>query len=117
MVLFVLYMMGANAKKQYFAEQENLALFTQEAKSLAGLKSKFGDKKVMQRTLKTLMRIAPVGKDFKRSDARVLVFENLSASTLDALLRKIENSTLNIKKLLITRLNDTSATLRLEIKR
>lgn len=116
-VLFMVYMMGNNAKNAYFNEKENLESFTKEAKSLAALKSKFGDKKNMDKTIKTLNRIVRVTKDFKKSDARVLLYENLSTITLNNLTRKIGNSTLNIKKLEITRINDTSATLRLEIKK
>ena len=116
-VLFMVYMMGINAKKTYFNEKANLETFSKEAKSLAGLKSKFGDKKNTDRTIKTLGRIAAASKDFKKSGARVLVYENLAASTLGNLLRKIENSTLNIKKLEINRQNSSTATLRMEIKK
>ena len=117
LVLLMVGMMGSNAKRSYFLEKENLESFSQEAKSLAGLKRKFGDKEQMQRALKTLGRIAPVSKDFKKSDVRVLVYENLAASTLNNLLHKIENSTLNIKTLEIIRKNATSATIRMEIKK
>ena len=109
--------MGNNAKKSFFSEKESLELFSKEAKSLTSLKSKFGDKKNVQRTIKTLSRIAPATKDFKKSDVRVLVYENLSTATLGNLVRKIGNSTLNIKKLEINRISETSATLRLEIKK
>jgi hypothetical protein len=117
LLLFTLYMMGANAKRDYFREKENLELFAQEAKSLAGLKSKFGDKKVLERTIKSLNRIATPSRDFKKSDIRVLVYENLSSSKLNTLLRKIGNSTLNLKRVEIKRQNANLATVRLEIKR
>lgn len=116
-VLFIVYMMGNNAKKTYFNEKETLESFSKEAKSLASLKSKFGDKKIVDKTIKTLGRIAPVSKDFKKSDVRVLVYENLTISKLGNLIRKIGNSTLNVKKLEINRLSESSATLRLEIKK
>ena len=116
-VLFMVYMMGNNAKNSYFSEKKNLEGFSREAESLAALKSKFGDKKIMDKTIKTLNRIVRATKDSKKSDSRVLLYENLSITTLNNLTRKIGNSTLNIKKLEITRINDTSATLRLEIKR
>lgn len=116
-MLFVLYMMGNNAKKSYFNEKVNLESFSKEAKSMAGLKSKFSNKTNKERAIKTLARIAAPNKDFKKSDARVLVYENLAASTLGNLLRKIENSTLDIKKLEINRQNATTATLRMEIKK
>jgi len=116
-LLFVVYMMGNNAKKTYFSEKDTLETFSKEAKSLAALKSKFGNKKVIDKSIKTLGRIAPTSKDFKKSDVRVLIYENLTVSTLGNLIRKIGNSTLNVKKLEITRLSESSATLRLEIKR
>jgi len=116
-ILFMVYMMGNNAKQLYFSEKENLESFSKEAKSLSALKSKFGDKKNIDRTIKTLNRIARASKDFKKSDVRVLFYENLTTSTLGNLVRKIGNSTLNIKKLEINRINETSATLRLEIKK
>ncbi|HIP46589.1 MAG TPA: hypothetical protein EYG95_03410 [Campylobacterales bacterium] len=116
-ILFMVYMMGNNAKQLYFSEKENLESFSKEAKSLSALKSKFGDKKNIDRTIKTLNRIARASKDFKKSDVRVLFYESLTTSTLGNLVRKIGNSTLNIKKLEINRINETSATLRLEIKK
>lgn len=116
-ILFMVYMMGSNAKQLYFSEKENLESFSKEAKSLSALKSKFGDKKNIDRTIKTLNRIARASKDFKKSDVRVLFYESLTTSTLGNLVRKIGNSTLNIKKLEINRINGTSATLRLEIKK
>lgn len=116
-ILFMVYMMGSNAKQLYFSEKENLESFSKEAKSLSALKSKFGDKKNIDRTIKTLNRIARASKDFKKSDVRVLFYEGLTTSTLGNLVRKIGNSTLNIKKLEINRINETSATLRLEIKK
>jgi hypothetical protein len=116
-VLFMVYMMGQNAKKDYFAQKESLETFEKEAKSLGALKGKFGDKKALERTLKTLSRITPASRDFKKSDVRVLVYENLAPSTLNSLLRKVENSTLLIKKLEIIRQNASTATVRLEIKK
>jgi len=116
-ILFMVYMMGNNAKQLYFSEKENLESFSKEAKSLSALKSKFGDKKNIDRTIKTLNRIARASKDFKKSDVRVLFYESLTTSTLGNLVRKIGNSTLNIKKLEINRINEASATLRLEIKK
>ncbi len=117
LLLFMVYMMGNNAKKSFFSEKESLELFSKEAKSLATLKNKFGDKKIVQRTIKTLNRIARATKDYKKSDVRVLMYEELSTATLGNLLRKIQNSTLNIKKLEINRLSETKASLRLEIKK
>jgi len=116
-VLLMVYMMGQNAKKSYFTQKESLEIFEKEAKSMGALKNKFGNKKALERTLKTLTRITPASRDFKKSDVRVLVYENLAPSTLNSLLRKIENSTLLIKKLEINRKNDSTASVRLEIKK
>ncbi len=117
LLLFVLYMMGNNAKKAYVSQKSALERFESQAHSLATLKEKFGDKNAMNRTLKTLERIAPVSKDLQKSSSRLLMYDNISATTLGNLLRKIENSTLNIKKLEIHRINENSASLHLEIKK
>ncbi len=117
LALFLLFMMGQNAKKSYEKEKENIEIFAQEAKSLSTLKRKFGDKKAFSRAVSTLTRIAKPSKDYKKSDVRILLFENLAPSTLNNLLRKIENSTLLLKKLEITRQNSATASVRLEIKR
>ncbi len=116
-ILIVVFMLGNNAKKSYLQEKQVLETFEREASSLGVLKRKFGDKKVYERTIKNLNRIAAPSKDFKKGDRRVQIYENLSPSTLNVLLRKIANSTLNIKKLEINRINPTSATVRLEIKK
>ncbi len=113
----LMYSMASRAKGDFFAQKERLELFSKDAKSLAALKSKFADKKSKQRTIKRLEHIATASKDFKKSDARVLVYEDLSANVLANLLRKIQNSTLAIKKLEIDRQSAAKATLRLEIKR
>jgi hypothetical protein len=116
LALFVTYMMGQNARKSYMQEQSTLEAFEKDARSLAGLKSKFSDKENIDRAIKTLKRIAPTSKDFKKSDARVLLFENLDAGKLGSLIRKVENGTLNLKKFEIIRQSNESASLRLEIK-
>ena len=115
--LLLMFMMGQNAKKSYIQEQASLESFSKEAKSLAGLKAKFSNKENVQRAIQTLNRIARPAKDFKKSDVQVLVYENLKESTLGVMLRKIENGTLDIKKLDVIRVNGESATLRLEIKK
>ena len=117
LLLLLVYAMGNNAKKSYFNDKEDLALFQKEAKSLTGLKSKFANVKANERTIKTLTRIAPLSKDFKKASTRILIFENLASSTLANLIRKIENSSLEIKRLVINRQNSSTATLRLEIKK
>ena len=117
LILIMIYIMGNNAKKDFFSEKENLELFSKDAKSLSTLKNKFADKKNVQRTIKTLNRIARATKDFKKSDVHVLIYEDVSSTVLANLLRKIQNSTLNIKKLEINRLSGAKASLRLEIKK
>ncbi len=117
LILVLVYTMGINAKKNFFVEKNNVELFSKDAKSLASLKNKFADKKSRQRTIKSLERIAQADKDFKKSDVRVLVYENLSVTVLANLLRKIQNSTLTIKNLEIRRQDAAKASLRMEIKK
>jgi hypothetical protein len=113
-VLLIMYLMANNAKKEYHESNIDLQKFEVEAKSLAKLKNKFG-KKSDERVLKAIDRISAKSKDFKKSNSRVLVYENLEASPLANILRKIENSTLIVKSLEIKRESPQNATLRLEI--
>jgi len=115
--LLVLFIMGQNARKSYLTQKSALESFSAQARSLAGLKAKFGSKEHTKKVLDSLNRIAAPARDFKKSELRVLVYENLKISTLDALVRKIQNSTLDIKKLEIVRQDNEKATLRMEVKR
>ncbi len=117
LLLGLVYVMGTNAKRAYMVEKGRLESFTKEAKSLSTLKERFANNQNRERTLKMLHRIVAPSKEFKKSDVHVFVYENLAASTLNNLVRKIENSTLEIKRLEIDRINEASATLTMEIKK
>jgi len=114
MLIFGLYLAKKSAKNSYQNEIENLSKFEVEAKSLARLKSTIGDDKD-KRVILSLNRIKAPSKDIKKSDSHIYLYENLSLNTLSSMLRKIQNSTLIIKKLEIKRESDNSANLRLEI--
>jgi hypothetical protein len=113
-LILVIYLMANKAQKDYLQSSKDLQKFEVEAKSLAKLKTKFG-KKSDERIIKAINRISANSKDFKKSNSRVLVYENLEASPLANILRKIENSTLIVKSLEIKRETPQNATLRLEI--
>jgi hypothetical protein len=100
-----------NDRKSY------LMNFERESKDLIKLKRKFDDKSVQNRVISTLNRISTPAKDMKKGDSRVLVYENLSPTSLNQFLRKLQNSTLKIKRVEIDRLSQTNATVKLEIKR
>jgi hypothetical protein len=116
LALLVMYVMANNIKKEYISNHEDIQNFQKEAKSLGKLKRKF-NKDSYEKTIKSLNRISHVTSDIKKADTRILVYENLSASSLSNMLRKIENSTLLIKKLDITRISEQNANLRLEISK
>ncbi len=116
LIVSFIYMMSRDAKSEYYSSLSDLKKFEVEAKSLAKLKSKFG-KKEDKRVIASLNRISQPSKDFKKSNSRVLVYENLALSTLANMIRRIENSTINIKNIEITRVSDSSANLRLEIEK
>ena len=114
MLIFGVYIAKKSAKKSYQDEIDNLSKFEVEARSLARLKSTIGDEKE-KRVILSLNRIKAPSKDIKKGDGHLYLYENLSLNTLSAMLRKIQNSTLIIKKLEIQRVSDNSANLRLEI--
>ena len=119
MILIVLfltlfYVMAKNAKKDYNESVVELAHFEEEAKGVSSLKKRFS-KEQNERVIRSLLQIAPASKDYKKSNSRVILFENLSASSLASLLRRIENSTLRVRDLSITRVSKDSASLKLEI--
>ena len=113
-ILMIFYAMAKNAKEEYHTSAKNLVQFEEGAKKIYKLKRKFS-KDQNERIIKSLLQIAPASKDYQRSGNRVVLFENLSVSTLASLIRRVENSTLKIKELAITRLSKDSATLKLEI--
>ncbi len=116
-LLLYAYIQKERAKEDYMSQKEDLLVFEKEAKELGGLKSKHRDKKVIERTLSSLERIKAFSKDFTKSDSRVLEFEGLDKRVLNQLIKKIQNSTLEIRKLDIIRESESLAKLRVEIKK
>ena len=116
LLLFV-YISKQKQKSDYLEQKEALLVFEKEAKELGGLKSKQRDKKVKQRAIDTLKRIKAPTKDYKKSNAIVLEFSQLDKRVLNQLIKKIQNSTLEIVKLDILRDSDQFAKVRLEIKK
>ena len=115
-ILFA-YVQKNRAQEAYLSQKENLLVFEKEAKELGSLKSKHRDKKVSKRVLDNLKRIKEPSKDYKKSDTRVLEFSQLDNKVLNRLIKKVQNSTLEIRKLDIIRESDENAMLRLEIKK
>ena len=67
--------------------------------------------------LSSIKRIKTPSKDFTKADSRILEFEELDKRVLNQLIKKIQNSTLEIRKLDIIRESASSAKLRVEIKK
>lgn len=116
-LLLFTYIQKERAKDDYKSAKEDLLVFEKEAKELGGLKSKHGDKKAISRSISTLLKIKAPSKDFTKSDTRVLEFEGLDKRVLNQLIKKIQNSTLEIRKLDIIRESASVAKLRVEIKK
>ncbi len=117
LLLALFYHLKNDAKEAYFEQKEQLVLFQKEAKEIGALKKRFKDKSMTRRLIASLERISKPTKDQSKSKVRVLVFENLGNNALNAILRKVENSGLKVKKLQIQRLDAQKAKVQLEIKK
>jgi hypothetical protein len=116
-LLLFTYIQKQRARDSYMSKKEELLVFEKEAKELGTLKNKHKDKKVKERALASLKKIKAPSKDFTKSDSRVLEFDGLDKRVLNQLIKKIENSTLQIRKLDILREDESVAKLRVEIKK
>ncbi len=116
-VLLFSYIKKESAKDAYMSQKEELLVFEKEAKELGGLKNKHKDKKVTARAIASLQKIKTSSKNFTKSDIRVLEFDALDKRVLNQLIKKIQNSTLEIRKLDIIRESESLAKLRVEIKK
>jgi len=115
LLLLLLYNMERHAREDFLAQKAQLATFEKEAKEIGMLKKRFGDKKTTQRALESLKRISTPQKEFVKGSSRILVFEQLNGNKLNALLRKIANSGIVIKRLQVSRTDDLHAKVRLEM--
>jgi len=115
LAILVVYNMKQNAKAEFVTQKEQLVTFENEAREIGQLKKRFADKRANRRLLETLKRIAKPSKEMDKSKEKILEFERLNAQKLNALLRKIENSSLKIKRLTVRRIDDLHANVRLEV--
>ena len=104
-------------KAEYIRDKKALLSFNKEAKELVELRAKEGDKKRQQHFLDSLMKIKNPSKDHSTSNSRVLEFDDLELRSLNQIIKKVQNSTLNIVKFDISRVDDGKAKVRLEIKK
>ena len=116
-LLLVVYIQKQSAKDEYIKQKQEIVLFEKEAKELAYLKKKYKDKKIAKRFVSNLQKIKAPSKDFTKSNSRVLEFDSLDARELNQLVKKIQNQTLQIKKVDIIRESESTSKLRLEIKK
>ena len=115
LILSVIYSMKENAKAVFLSQKEQLATFEKEAIEIGQLKKRFADKRANKRLLETLKRIAKPSRELDKSKEKILEFDQLNTQKLNTLLRKIENSSLKIKRLTVNRIDDLHAKVRLEI--
>ncbi len=114
LMLAVAYNMKRHAYEDFVDQKSQLVRFEKEAREIGMLKKRFG-KQATKRQIATLKRIAAPQKELVKSDRKILVFDQLDATKLNALLRKIANSGLRIKKLAVSRIDDLHAKVRVEI--
>ncbi len=122
LVLIILLLVFAfslvrDVKSEFYNKKSEIEIFNKEAKELAQLKKKYKNKKDIKRAIIGLNRISRTTKDFTKSDQRVLVFDKLNRSKLNKLVKKIINSSLELKKVVINRGENGTAMLRVEIKK
>lgn len=115
LLLLLLYNMERHAREDFLAQKAQLVTFEKEAKEIGMLKKRFGDKKATRRALESLKRISTPQKEFVKGSSRILVFEQLDGDKLNALLRKIANSGIVLKRLQVSRTDDLHAKVRLEM--
>ncbi len=115
-VLIFTYIQKEQAIDKYKGQKEELLIFEKEAKEFGVLKLKHNDKKATDRVLKSLNRIKNASKDYSKSGGRVLEFDDLNVRVLNQLIKKIQNSSLEISKFEIIRKNESSAKIKMEIK-
>ncbi len=117
LLVVLLFSMVQSVKSEFYEKKSEIEVFSKEAKEFAQLKKKYKNKKDIKKIIKSLNRISRATKDFTKSDQRVLVFDKLNKSSLNKLVKKIMNSSLELKKIIINRGEDGSAMLRVEIKK
>ena len=117
MILLFTYIKKEDAKQSYITQKEELLVFEKEAKELGVLTQKYKNKRAIQRLVSSLIKIKAPAKDFKKSDVRVLEFDSLDLQTLNRLIKKIQNSTLDIRKLDIVRESESVAKIKVEFKK
>ncbi len=115
LLLLLVYRMRNEAMEAFISQKEQVATFENEAKEIAMLKKRFGDKKATKTALERLRRIATPQKSFLKGKHRIVVFDQLDSTKLNALIRKIANSGLVIRHLTVTRTDDLHARVRLEL--
>ncbi|MCH9812317.1 MAG: hypothetical protein K0U47_00030 [Epsilonproteobacteria bacterium] len=116
-LLFLSYIQKEQVKSAYFESKKSLLVFEKEAKELASLKNKHKDKKTKARMVESLLKIKAPAKDYVKSDVRVLEFDGLTTNLLNRVVKKIQNSTIDIQKLEIIRESASIAKVRLEMKK
>jgi septal ring factor EnvC (AmiA/AmiB activator) len=120
-MLLVLSIYSLNSAKNSLRESKESFKSTQKiAYELSGLKKAYSEKKSKQRDMKRLLaqnvlKSATINADYKNSGVSISS-KSINKNALDLLMSKLLNSTYDIRKMRIKRLNDEKAELDLEIK-
>ena len=111
-IILILGLLNFGVKSDYQKKQADFISFEKTAKEIAKLKKM---KKRSSSSLSSLKSIKSPTKEFSKTDSIVLNFEKLTLSDLNRLIKKIQGSYLQIKKLEIKDDSTNHATLILEI--
>lgn len=111
-IILILGLLNFGIKADYQSKQSEFIAFEKSAKEIAKLKKM---KKRVSSQLQDLKSIKAPTKEFAKPDSLVLNFENLNLADLNRLLKKIQGSYLQVRKLEIKNDSTNHATLILEI--
>ncbi|MDQ7042685.1 MAG: hypothetical protein Q9M34_04055 [Sulfurimonas sp.] len=119
-VIIFLFFKLSGVKEELIEAKSEFAVSEALAVDLNALKSVYGDKKKIKKSLERILN-HPSIKAAKLKIKREKKFMKISASSIDTkvlntLMGKILNASFNITSLKIKRLSDTTASLEMEIK-
>ncbi len=99
LLVALFFSMRQNAKMAFMEQRGSYVTFEQKARSISWLKEKFQDKKWRRHQIENLKRICAPESVKERTGVEIYTFSDLDRGKLQRLLRKLENSTLLIRKL------------------
>lgn len=116
-VLIFTFVQKERSKEAYLQAKSDLVLFEQNAKEMGDLKRKFDDKKGVEKFIKSATSIQAPSKTMRKGDVEIVEFDGLDANRLNRLIKRVQNDTVELKKIEIKRSGEASASVRLEIQK